>query len=119
MANSRVIDGTDIVAVDFPGRLQDDELAELRDLAGSVAAERGHASLLVEYADADPDAVDARVVWRELQRLAAVDGAHRCAVVTDAALADALATSRGEERSTELEVFAAEQRDDALFWLRE
>jgi len=119
MVNSRVIDGTDIVAVDFPGRLQDDELTELRDLAGFVAAEQGRANALVEYADADPGAVDARVVWQELRRLAEVEGLQRCAVVTDAALADALATSRGEEESASLEVFAAEQRDEALFWLRE
>jgi hypothetical protein len=119
MAHSRVIDGTDIVAVDFPGRLQDDELSELRELVDSVAAEQGRATVLVEYADADPDSVDAGVVWRELRRLADVEGVHRCAVVTDAALADALAASRGDEQDTALEVFAAEQRDDALFWIRE
>ena len=118
MGSSRIIDGTDIVAVDFTGRLQEEDLADVRELVRSAVADQGQASLLVEYDDADPDDLDAEAVWSELQTLAALDGAHKCAVITDAAVADALSAARRSEGAAP-EVFASEQRDDALFWLRE
>jgi hypothetical protein len=118
MGSSRIIDGTDIVAVDFTGRLHEEGLADVRDLVGSAVAEQGQASLLVEYDDADPDDVDADAVWSQLQALAGLDGVHKCAVITDAAVADALSAAHRSDGAAP-EVFASEQRDDALFWLRE
>ncbi|MGB7450144.1 MAG: STAS/SEC14 domain-containing protein [Ornithinimicrobium sp.] len=119
MASSRIIDGTDIVAIDFPGRLHEEDLAEVRELVRSVAADQGQARLMVEYTDADADQVDAEAVWSELARLVGLEGAHQCAVITDAAVADVLSASGRENGLDALELFAAEQRDDALFWLRE
>jgi hypothetical protein len=114
MLTSSLMDGTDVVAASWEGRLTAADVRRLRHELDFVASTYGRVRILVEVA---PTAsVGPAALWEDVRSVGSVDDLDRIALLTDERWAEAVADVAGGLLPAEVKVFDTDRRAEALAW---
>jgi hypothetical protein len=118
MLTSTVIAGTDIVAIDYGGRVRTEEMLDACEEVDAVVGTYGAARLLVVYDHLDPTRWEPRAMWSDLLTARVLGDVDRVAVVADADWIDDLDGVDADGRWIPAKGFRTDRRDDARAWLQ-
>jgi len=118
MLTTDTIEGTNIVTAAYSGSIATEEMEQLRSTARQVIDRDGSVRLLLEYGDIDPGRIDPKAYFEDLKMTGILGDIHKMALVTDTSWIRTSAELFGAVISGEVQTFDADQRDEALLWLR-
>lgn len=119
MLETSVVQDTNIVATTYDGALPAEEMDHLREQLAAVVNRYGSARLLLEFGDIEWGRIEPKAAWKDLKTIGALDDISRFAVVTDHDWIQKIGETADALTSADVEIFEADQRDEALVWLRD
>lgn len=117
MLNTSVIEGTNIVTLDFAGSLDVEDEQRLRSALDPVIEQHGLARVLAAIGEIDLGRVEPKAAWMDLKAAGYLDKIDRLAVVSDASWLAKISEWTGELTSLTVRTFSSDQRDQATAWL--
>jgi hypothetical protein len=119
MLTTTVIENTNVVTATYDGSLAADDAEALHDRILAVASTHGAARLLVDLQGVDIGRIEPEAVWEDVKTFADLDEVDRLAVVTDSSWVRPVAERVDFVIKPDVDVFDADQHDEALAWVRD
>lgn len=117
MLSTKVIEGTNIINMQYSGELTARAVDQARDLMKQMLSEQSHVSLMLEYGEVDLERIEFAAMGEDLKSIGILEKMDGIAVVADQEWLQKTAEFIGSHSPADVRAFNTGHRDEALLWV--